>query len=152
MMLFLLVGWEAIGTTRRVLPWSLLRGQYDSRQLLSHLLQTPGSGRVLGVTGVDLFAPVLTFVLGEAHLDGRCALVSTHRLREEHYGYAPNSRLLQQRLEKEALHELGHSHGLVHCPSWNCVMHASATVEDVDLKATRFCRSCLGATRRRGSL
>ena len=42
--------------------------------------------RVLGVTACDLFVPVLTFVFGEAQLDGNCAVVSTARLQEEFYG------------------------------------------------------------------
>ena len=32
--------------------------------------------RVLGVTACDLYVPVLTFVFGEAQLDGNCAVVS----------------------------------------------------------------------------
>src|ERR1022692_4315227 len=38
------------------------------------------------VTSVDLYVPVLTFVFGEAQLTGSCAVVSLHRLREEFYG------------------------------------------------------------------
>ena len=35
-----------------------------------------------------------------------------------------------------------HAFGLIHCLDYNCVMHAATYVEDVDLKAERFCPSC----------
>ncbi|MBI4462937.1 MAG: archemetzincin, partial [Acidobacteria bacterium] len=65
--------------------------------------------RLLGITALDLYVPVLTFVFGEAQLSGRCALVSAHRLREEFYGLPPSNDLFHERLVKEAVHELGHT-------------------------------------------
>ena len=55
------------------------RGQYNSTLPAGRSCSTrPGPRRrVLGVTGVDLFIPVLTYVFGEAQLDGRVAVVST---------------------------------------------------------------------------
>ncbi|HYU32921.1 MAG TPA: hypothetical protein VEW48_12225, partial [Thermoanaerobaculia bacterium] len=46
------------------------RGQYNSTLLLAQLQGGAGAGfaRVLGVTGVDLFIPVLSYVFGEAQL------------------------------------------------------------------------------------
>jgi archaemetzincin len=121
------------------------RGQYNSRILLAQLLRDAhgGAARVLGVTGVDLFIPVLTFVLGEAQLDGRAAVVSTHRLDNQLYGLPADADLLFERLVKEAVHELGHTHGLVHCHVGGCVMLSSAGVEEVDLKSDRFCDRCM---------
>ncbi len=75
----------------------------------------PDVSRVLGVAGVDLFIPVLTYVFGEAQLGGRAAVVSLHRLDEEMYGLPPNPKRLFQRLVTEAVHELGHTYDLVHC-------------------------------------
>jgi archaemetzincin len=40
------------------------------------------------------------------------------------------------------IHELGHSFGLVHCHTPNCVMKSSTYVEDIDLKEQGFCVSC----------
>ncbi len=121
------------------------RGQYNSRILLAQLLQhTPqGATRVLGVTGVDLFIPVLTYVFGEAQLDGRAAVVSTYRLDCQLYGLPPDRSLLVERLRKEAVHELGHTYNLVHCPKHPCVMMSSTYVENIDLKSDRFCSRCL---------
>jgi len=120
------------------------RGQHNSRVLLAQLLgdAPPQAHRVLGVTSVDLFIPVLTFVFGEAQLDGRAAVVSTHRLANELYGLAANPPLLFERLTKEAIHELGHTFDLVHCPDNRCVMASSNYVEEIDLKSERFCDRC----------
>ena len=42
--------------------------------------------RLLGITGLDLYIPILTFVFGEAQMGGPCAIVSYHRLAQEFYG------------------------------------------------------------------
>ncbi len=98
--------------------------------------------RVLGVTASDLYVPVLTFVFGEAQLDGNCAVVSTARLKDEFYGLPPRPDLLRERLLKEAAHELGHTFGLRHCADWRCVMTSSHAVERLDVKGAEFCRAC----------
>lgn len=120
------------------------RGQYNSRILLGQLLNEapPAAERVLGVTGVDLFIPVLTYVFGEAQLDGRAALVSTHRLDTTVYGLPENRPLLAERLRKEAIHELGHTCNLLHCDDSLCVMRSSTYVEEIDFKSDRFCGRC----------
>jgi archaemetzincin len=86
--------------------------------------------------------PVLTFVFGEAQLDGNCALVSTARLKEEFYGMPPRRELARERLIKEAVHELGHTFGLRHCADWRCVMSSSHAVERLDVKGAAFCALC----------
>jgi archaemetzincin len=126
------------------LPFDPSRGQYNSTLFLAQLLRglDPGASKVLGVTSVDLFVPVLTFVFGEAQLDGKAAVVSAHRLRNEAYGLPPDEAVFLERLDKEALHELGHTYGLVHCTNPNCVMRSSTYVEEIDLKAADFCPPC----------
>lgn len=119
------------------------RAQYNSTKLLTCLLEKVQNGdRILGVTEVDLFIPILTFVFGEAQLGGRVALMSAHRLRPQFYGLANNKRLFYSRCEKEAIHELGHTYGLIHCSSYDCAMHVSNSVEQVDLKPSSFCDRC----------
>jgi len=125
------------------------RGQYHSTRLLAQLLDEPitNEGRILGVVPMDLFIPILTYVFGEAQLDGRAAVVSLFRLDNAHYGLPKNDDLLLDRLVKEATHELGHTYGLVHCGDTSCVMHSSTYVEDIDVKSEKFCSACLPAVR-----
>jgi archaemetzincin len=119
------------------------RNQYYSTAILQRMERAADpDARNLGVTACDLFVPVLTFVFGEAQLDGNCAVVSTARLADEHYGLPPNPTLLRERLVKEAAHELGHTFGLRHCVDWRCVMSSSHAVERLDIKGIEFCRDC----------
>jgi len=124
--------------------YNLTRQQYQSTEILAHLVkrQAPGSTRLLGVTLVDLYIPILTFVFGEAQLQGNCALVSAHRLRQEFYGLPGNPALMHERLLKEATHELGHTFTLAHCEDYQCVMAPSHGVEWIDLKTSNFCNAC----------
>ncbi len=120
------------------------RRQYHSTRVLALLLEhaPPGLSHLLGVTALDLFVPVLTYVFGQAQLGNRAAVFSYHRLRNEQYGMAPSQELLQDRALKEALHELGHTFGLRHCFDHPCAMNTSTYVEDIDLKPAQFCTTC----------
>ncbi len=129
-----------------------IRQQYHSTRILAHLVEQPNDRlsssdpllqeKILGVADVDLFIPILTFVFGEAQLGRRAAVVSVYRLRQQFYGLPEDDSLFLQRCEKEALHELGHTFGLVHCSDFDCVMHYSNSIEQVDLKSNRFCAAC----------
>jgi archaemetzincin len=120
------------------------RRQYHSGIILAGLLEyaTPPGAKVIGITDADLYIPVLTFVFGEAQLGGRAAVASLYRLRNSFYGLPMDEELLLARIEKEVVHELGHTFGLRHCESYACVMHSSTFVEDIDLKNAAFCREC----------
>lgn len=120
------------------------RDQYHSTLILSQILKNLPNNveKIVGITHVDIFIPILTFLFGEAQLGGKGAIVSTYRLRNEFYGLPPNNQLLYNRTLKEVLHELGHTLGLVHCQDYECVMHFSTFVEDIDLKKSKFCRVC----------
>jgi archaemetzincin len=125
-----------------------VRGQYYAAAILERLSRDPpleDDARLVGITELDLYAPVLTFVFGEAQLGGRFALVSMCRLREEFYGLPPRPELLMQRAVKEAVHELGHTFGLRHCDDWRCVMASTHSVERLDVKSDWFCGKCLRA-------
>jgi archaemetzincin len=127
--------------------FNALRRQYHSTEILKKLLRrAAGKGwKVLGVTEVDLYIPILTFVFGEAQVADGGALVSAHRLRQEFYGMPRDPDLLRERLLKEALHELGHTYGLRHCSDYLCVMSASNGIERIDLKRADFCPACAQA-------
>ncbi|WP_081825254.1 matrixin family metalloprotease [Persephonella sp. IF05-L8] len=46
------------------------------------------------------------------------------------------------RITKEAVHEIGHTLGLGHCPDPECVMHFSNSIVDTDRKSYFFCSVC----------
>lgn len=120
------------------------RRQYDSSQILKQLLglDVGEDCKILGVADVDLCVPIFTFVFGSAQVGGKAALISVSRLHQQFYGLPEDKNLFLLRCEKEAAHELGHAFGLVHCPSYECVMHFSNSIEQVDLKSPTFCGSC----------
>jgi archaemetzincin len=120
------------------------RRQYHSTNLLARLekLSRGAREKVLGITAIDLFIPIFTFVFGEAQVGGPLALMSIHRLQQQFYGLPEDEALLFARAEKEATHELGHAFGLPHCRSLDCVMRFSNSVEEVDLKPCKFCQLC----------
>jgi archaemetzincin len=89
-----------------------------------------------GVTERDLFVPGLNFVFGVAELYGNVALISLYRLKTS------DARMYQERIIKEAMHEVGHAFGLKHCDEPRCVMHFSNTIVDTDRKGTDFCPKC----------
>ena len=119
-----------------------LRGQYDAGSLLQTLQEGKVHERVLGIVDHDLFVSRLNYVFGIADKKGRRALIALPRLRQDFYGRAPDSDLFLLRAVKEAVHELGHTEGLEHCPDPCCVMYFSNTLGDTDYKGYHFCTRC----------
>ena len=120
------------------------RNQYYSTEIISSVIPLAEKlqGKVLLLVDVDLFVPVFTYLFGEAQLNGKLSIVSTFRLYEEFYTGRTNDKLFFNRVLKEVLHELGHNFGLIHCEDWNCVMHSSAGIEEVDIKGEFYCKKC----------
>ncbi|HVO83018.1 MAG TPA: archaemetzincin family Zn-dependent metalloprotease [Syntrophobacteria bacterium] len=122
-----------------------VRQQYNSNMILKRLLEeaSPDAIKILGITDVDLFNPIFSFVFGEAQFKGKCAVVSSYRLRgNPDHGLPPGCPPLLNRLEKEAIHELGHTFGLRHCSDPDCVMKYSVGLACADRKFSFFCPAC----------
>jgi archaemetzincin len=126
------------------------RGQWASVPVLESVLAQcpPDAAKILAVTSRDLFIPVLTFVFGHAQLGGQAAVVSLARLRQEFYRLPPDREIFLERAVKEALHESGHTFGLVHCADRACAMSLSTGVRQIDTKEAAFCAPCAGRVRR----
>jgi len=108
--------------------------------------------RILGITNVDIFKRGSSFVFGIAELTDRdiensVCIISLARLDPRFYGIQTLDedlfKIYLLRILKEAIHELGHTFGLVHCNENNCVMKFSKSFEDIDLKPASFCFNCL---------
>lgn len=122
------------------------KNQYYCPHILDRLranIQPGPQDKVLGIADVDLYVHGLNFVFGQAELNGRFAVISLTRLRHSFYGLPKNKDLFTERAIKEAVHELGHTFGLEHCPDPECVMHFSNSLMDTDRKQASFCSRCL---------
>ena len=122
------------------------REQYLGSRILAALarLSLPDAERVLGIIDTDCYAPGLNFIFGQASIHGRDCFIALPRLRQSFYGLPEDEPLFRQRVLKEAVHELGHTYGLSHCPKPGCVMHFSNSLHDTDVKGAEFCPHCRG--------
>ena len=116
------------------------RRQYHSTPILRQIagVKPHDAERLLGVADVDLYVPELNFVFGEADAGRGVAIFSLARLHT--IGSDERARaLFLQRAATEAVHEVGHTYGLDHCASPNCVMWFSNTLGETDSKGVAFC-------------
>lgn len=120
------------------------RRQYNANQILQLVTELSPSYhlKAVGIFRVDLFIPILTYIFGQAALNGKTGIASLYRLRNELYGLSPNQNLLIERFRKVVIHELGHTFGLIHCSHTKCIMRSSTYVEDLDQKDILFCPNC----------
>jgi archaemetzincin len=122
------------------------RNQYNSSIILNELrffsAKRVEYHRVLGVVDADIFASGLNYVFGEAYVSGSAALISLWRLKPEFYRENAGPAVFFLRVLKEAIHELGHTLGLQHCPHSFCVMHFSNSIFDTDKKQSLLCDQC----------
>jgi archaemetzincin len=120
------------------------RFQYDAGIIIDTLesMRFNNVEKVIGVTSRDIFIPIFTHVYGEARQGGKCALVSLFRLRENPDGSVPSAKIINERVAKVALHELGHLYNLLHCGNKKCLMHFSGCVKELDEGSIDLCEYC----------
>lgn len=120
------------------------RKQYNGNELLKEieLRFATDTIKTLGLFNVDLFIPILTYIFGQAFLNGQSGIASIYRLSNERYGIKKDQAIFVDRIRKEVIHELGHTFGLIHCSNPTCVMRSSTYVEDIDQKEHHLCGKC----------
>lgn len=123
-----------------------MRKQYNAKALLETIsVDSPNinSDKILGLTDKDMYAPELNYVFGSVEkIGGKKGIISITRLCEEFYHRQADEGLFLKRILKEAIHELGHLHGIPHCGNSECVMHFSYSILDSDNKGDKFCHAC----------
>ena len=134
--------WEKIS---RDVPVPVHGDRYNSTRILKYIADRVPENtlKLLAITELDLYSPIFSCLFGEAQLKGSCALVSLFRLRQEFYNLSPDRDLFLSRVEKEVIHEIAHTFGLLHCCDKNCIMYPSNNIIDTDSKSSSFCPKCI---------
>jgi archaemetzincin len=147
----------SVGFFKDIIPtensdYNVNRSQYNALRLLKKInliIQNKPYFRLLGIIDQDIYSNSYKFLLGRASKPKEDnpmypvgALISLTRLREKFYGRTNNQMLFEQRILKEAIHELGHTFGLPHCHKY-CIMRFSNSITDTDNKPSAYCKSCL---------
>ncbi|HSC89580.1 MAG TPA: matrixin family metalloprotease [Polyangiaceae bacterium] len=128
------------------------RSRYRAEKLLTFLEERAPSDsfRILGLTAVDISTTKGGYedwgILGLASLSGRTSVISSFRTRRG----AKDDAEARVRLAKTAVHEIGHTLGLEHCPHYGCLMEdARGSVFTTD-REYELCDDCRAELERSG--
>jgi len=119
------------------------RKRYRAEKLLVNLESNMQSDceHILGVTTKDISTTKGPHedwgILGLGDMPGTASVISTFRTKKAVRKVPPN-----ERLARVAIHEVGHTLGLPHCPTHGCMLSdAGGTVKTIDTE-TELCAVC----------
>ncbi len=120
------------------------RQRYRAEKLLDYVQQRLAADvdRILGLTSVDISTTKGSVfdwgILGLGTIDGRTCVLSSYRC-QRRVRHRADARI---RLGKVAVHEIGHTLGIEHCPTPGCLMQdAEGSVLTVDNERD-LCQRC----------
>jgi len=113
------------------------RNRYRADSLIRGLARkTPSGTVILALTSKDISTTHNNFpdwgIMGLSFCPGRACIASSYRL---------NRNNLSEQFFKIAIHELGHTQGLGHCPDTNCFMRDAKGKNTTDVEK-EFCPKC----------
>lgn len=128
------------------------RRRYRAEKLLTYLgrVAPKTAYRVLGLTAVDISTTKGRIydwgIMGLADLSGRRCIISRYRCARG----TKSRKHARHRLAKTAVHEIGHTLGLDHCPNQGCLLESGKGSNKTADRDYVLCKRCIRMLRKKG--